>query len=62
LPCVQLDTNLMPRRGSTLHHYQRQAFQEPHGYRTEASAEISTGVPTGGSGRLRRRSAKANLG
>jgi len=26
LPCLQLDTNLMPKRGSTLHHYRRRAF------------------------------------
>jgi hypothetical protein len=48
LPYAQLDTNLMSKRGSTLHHYQRQAFLEPHGYRTEASAKISAGGPTGG--------------
>jgi len=26
LPYVELDTNLMPKRGSTLHHHERQAF------------------------------------
>ena len=48
MPCLQLDTNLMPKRGSTLHHYQRQAFPEPYGYRAETHIEISAGVPTGG--------------
>ncbi len=35
LPYPQLDTNLMPKRGSTLHHYQRQAFPEPCGCRAD---------------------------
>src|ERR1019366_506712 len=48
LPYPQLDTNLMPKRGSALHHYQRQAFPEPYGYRAETHIEISAGVPTGG--------------
>jgi hypothetical protein len=48
LPYRQLDTNLTPKRGSTLHHYRRQAFPEPHGYRTETCADILAGVPTGG--------------
>jgi hypothetical protein len=26
LPCLQLDTTLMPKRGFALHHYLRQAF------------------------------------
>src|SRR5713226_1441699 len=29
LPYPQLDTNLMPKRGSTLHHYQRQWAEVP---------------------------------
>src|SRR5208337_2470488 len=40
LPCAQLDTNLMPKRGSTLRHYQRQALLEPHGYRSGSYADI----------------------
>jgi hypothetical protein len=48
LPCQQLDTNLMPKRGSTLRYYQSQAFLEPHGYRTENYADIWAGVPIGG--------------
>jgi hypothetical protein len=43
LPYVKFDTTVMPKRGSTLHHYQRQAFLEPDGYRTEARADISAG-------------------
>jgi hypothetical protein len=31
LPYPQLDTNLIPKRGSTLHHYQRRAFRSHTG-------------------------------
>jgi hypothetical protein len=59
LPYPQLDTNLMAKRGSTLHRYQRRAFPEPYGYRAETHIEISAGVRGQGS-RLRGRSAKTN--
>jgi hypothetical protein len=48
LPYPQLGTNLMPKRGSTFHQYRRRFVSGATRYRTEAPADISAGLPTGG--------------
>jgi hypothetical protein len=48
VPYPQLDTNLMPKRGSTLHQCQSRAFSGAMLVSSRNPREISAGVPTGG--------------
>jgi hypothetical protein len=48
VPYPQLDTNRMPKRGSTLHQCQRRAFSGAMLVSSRNPREISAGVPTGG--------------
>jgi hypothetical protein len=59
VPYPQLDTNLMPKRGSTLHQCQRRAFSGAMLVSSRNPREIPAGV-RGQVSRLRGRSAKTN--